>query len=397
MLNRITIYKVNVILLFVGYFWINYISYYLPSYSEQIPGLFRLVQISIALIIILFRYPYLIRQLNKSKYLFILFVALYSLRLAYDYRTLSEIENGLEHVFQFVFVSIIPALAVFATKKEDLKDIDILIKYLLFLVIFLSIPILGVYSADEEGRMSVNENLNSQYLGQFAVTLSILSYYHLLRKRGSKVLNILFFIFGIVIMGVSGSRSPLVSLIVTILFFTIIETNNLKSLLIIAVIVLLSFLLYNQFNIILQQFGSTFIDRIAQSIFEGDSSGRDIRIIASFNQFLKSPIIGGAHYIQDSMILGKYPHNLILEAFMSIGIIGGTIFVMLFIQAIKNGYSLFKYDKRNNENTTWVFLLLIQFITFGFFSGSLYSSYYFWGSLVLCLHIANQIKRNQFQ
>jgi hypothetical protein len=383
---KINISQLNLFLLFVGYFAINCLSNILPEYKNIISSYYRYFQLIIAILAIIHRFPYFIQNLKGLPLLLSIFISLYTIRLFYDYFTLNEIEDGLKHIYQFNLISIIPALSLLTLKREDLLTMDVVFKFTLASLILLSIPFLY---AETDGRMYLTENFETLYLGQFSVSLSIFAYYHLYSQQQSKILNIVLFILGIFVMGAAGSRSPLVSLIFVIILFTMSITSKKRSIFILLMLFLFVLLIFNYFEMFLQKIGSSFLDRIAQSLYEGDSSGRDIRLLASFQQFLTNPMIGSAHYIQNIGLLGKYPHNLILEAFMSVGIFGGIIFIIILAKTIISGYRLLKENIKRTGDFRWIFLIFIQFLIFGLFSGSLYGSYYFWGFLFLCLHINN--------
>jgi hypothetical protein len=384
---KINIYQLNLILLFVGYFLINCLSNIFLEYEYIISSSYRYFQLTIAILAIIHRFPYFIQNLKGLPSLLFIFIVLYTIRLLYDYLTLNEIEDGLKHLYQFDFISVIPAFALITLKREDLLNMDVIFKFTLALAVLLSIPF---FKADLvlSGRQSLTENFNSLYLGQFAVSLSIFSFYHLYSQQKFKILNIVLFILGIIVMGMAGSRSPLVSLILMIILFTVNTKGKIKILSILLTISLFGYFMFGYFEVFLQKIGSSFIDRIAQVLHEKDSSGRDIRLLASFQQFLTNPITGTAHYIQNRDSFGKYPHNLILESFMSVGILGGINFIIILAKTIRSGYKLLS-EKTKGYDFGWIFLIFIQFLCFGFFSGSIYGSYYFWGFLFLCLHTKN--------
>jgi hypothetical protein len=398
--NKINLFNLNIILLFVGYFWINYISHFFYEYESLISIIFRYTQIFLALLSIFLRFPLFIINAKKIYLLLWLFILFYLIRLIYDYNTIHEIDNQLDHIYQFGVISLIPALSILTIKKEEFEELDVYLKYLLFIVITLSLPILAVNSEAEKGRLSINENLNSQYLGQFAVTLSLLAYYHLFQKDKNKIFNTILFILGIIVMGLAGSRSPLVSFIIVVIVNTLSVKKKTQSLIIFILFSVLTYLFFDRFYYLLDTFGSNFIDRINASILSGDTSGRDVHYFAAIDQFLQNPILGGAHYLQKNIVLGKYPHNLVLESFMALGILGGMIFSSILIKSFKSGFYQIKQEQIESKKYSWTFVIYLQFLIFAFFSGSLYSSYYFWGSLILCLHYTNQImnsinKRNE--
>jgi len=85
-----------------------------------------------------------------------------------------------------------------------------------------------------------------------------------------------------------------------------------------------------------------------------------------------------------------YPHNLVVEAFLSTGIIGGTLFLIMFIRCFIKSIKILI----NNNTWGWLGLLYIQYAVQSFASGSLYTSNVFWhlSFILICLPLNGEKK-----
>ena len=90
--------------------------------------------------------------------------------------------------------------------------------------------------------------------------------------------------------------------------------------------------------------------------------------------------------IQTSPFQASYPHNLIVEAFMATGLLGGLIFLYLNFRVLQLVHLMKDTEK------FWLGLLFIQFFIFSMFSGNLYTSFFYWIFLTLVLVVNYNIK-----
>jgi O-antigen ligase len=104
------------------------------------------------------------------------------------------------------------------------------------------------------------------------------------------------------------------------------------------------------------------------AIYEGDTSGRDVLFSNAIKAFLDSPIIGKQFALFGPGGTFVYSHNIILDAFMGLGIFGGIAIIYFLTIAFKNAYKLIKI----NDNTIWINLILIQLIVSNLVSGAFY-------------------------
>jgi O-antigen ligase len=160
----------------------------------------------------------------------------------------------------------------------------------------------------------------------------------------------------------SGSRGPIIALVSCLMVLVVFQRHYRRLLL----------LLIPVFALVIFNIDSLEIANRFMSIGSDSSSlerlGAQLRAI---EQFINNPFFGSAYVELQS---GTYPHNLIVEAAMSTGIIGLLLFVVLsFLSSwrvfvmLRSGYVLLP-------------LLVLQYQLAAFFSGSLFLSNSLWMS-----------------
>lgn len=93
--------------------------------------------------------------------------------------------------------------------------------------------------------------------------------------------------------------------------------------------------------------------------------------------FVHQPIIGGPIELPSD---GSYPHNIILEAFMVTGIIGGPLFLLFFLTMARLAFIVFRFSSFG-----WIAIFHYQVAISALFSGALYSSERYWISAGLVI------------
>ena len=124
-----------------------------------------------------------------------------------------------------------------------------------------------------------------------------------------------------------------------------------------------------------------FIGRI--SVDFGDNGvGGEARVflwLHSFEIFMANPVFGS----QTTTVYG-YPHNLILEILMSIGLVGFIIFAYVLFSTRRAMRAIAK----TNPNLVWIFPIFYQHLIGALFSGTIYSSNLVWYSLGISVAVA---------
>src|SRR5690606_1001988 len=104
------------------------------------------------------------------------------------------------------------------------------------------------------------------------------------------------FFVGLFVMFLSGSRSPFLALIITILIFQIFNQGVFKGISYLLILLIPFFMFYDQLIGYLDQYGSNFLVRLTSAL-EGDKSGRDNLFTVGFEDFLNYPIFGNSFLI----------------------------------------------------------------------------------------------------
>ncbi len=218
----------------------------------------------------------------------------------------------------------------------------------------------------------------------------------------NKFVNFIIFIIilasSIYIFSSCAKRGPILWFFISLLLLVYAKSKNKTTMFIKFFIIILIF--YSIGNIILEsikEYSPYLVSRIQDAIYEGDTSGRfssdnnDTGYGLALKQISESPWIGSYFRMTTSVSMwkGMYPHNIILEALMTFGIIGLIPFISFIIKGIKRG--IYLMSKNNNVNTDM--MISFFFVTFinSFFSlmttGTILLNTPFWISLLFLLNI----------
>lgn len=115
----------------------------------------------------------------------------------------------------------------------------------------------------------------------------------------------------------------------------------------------------------------------------GERVGRDqeARVVlwdSAWQEFLQSPLLGVS--LEDPSFPG-YPHNIIFEAFLSTGLVGGVCVVILILLTFMRA----TYWVLVDEEKGWLGLVGIQMLVWAMFSGALYARPETWAMMGLIL------------
>lgn len=170
---------------------------------------------------------------------------------------------------------------------------------------------------------------------------------------------------------VSASKGPILALFFALSLYAAIRPREFFSRDLIAFLLLLLIIGALNFSTLEDSF---IVSRFTEGVF--NDSVRIGLISQAIQLFQSSPIFGAG--IEP---LNTYPHNLIIESFLSFGLLTGIPFCTMLICTFSRIISL----ARHKECTFWVSLLFVQYCIAAMFSGSLYGSYIFWVLMVLVI------------
>jgi O-antigen ligase len=371
----------NFVLCFIGYQFTT--TLFLPV-SSDIEGIsqtvtipYRAFALCLSIFVIFINIRKYIRKFEFPLIVFLFYWFILILRILYDnfFRTDVYLINT-SQLWLYIFGICIPSVIsiILGYDYIDLKKALNWICILVFLTLFLNLfakQNLFVSSSQINSRQDANVGLQTLGFGNLGTTGIILTVFLLLRKRLSNIQTII--VLGILMISIfamirAGSRSPIVVLIL-VLFTWLISTGRRIGLRL-TIFVIISLILVLNINFILHVLGNispVTEQRLKMSIYEGDSSGRDLLFYNALTSFLESPILGKqfAFFYLGSF---EYSHNIILDGFMGMGIFGGMAIIYFLFAALKKSFNFLKI----NDANSWIFLILLQQIFFEQFSGAFY-------------------------
>ena len=247
-----------------------------------------------------------------------------------------------------------------------------------FISFFLLKPVSNI---NTQTRLSASA-LNPISLGQQSATLMLLSIYIIYNYDQiisliERILLLFSGLAGLVLLLLSGSRGPVIcSIICLVLLFINIKVRGYKTnkllIVILATITIISFVISFAISSGNSLFLSRFLDTLnGNDFYSGKFVQRPELYDLAIQLIADNPIFG---YALELPKFG-YPHNLILESFLTTGIFGGFLFVIIYSYTFVKALSMI-FDK--NNTWSWMAIIYIQSAVSIMFSGSLYSSNTFW-------------------
>jgi O-antigen ligase len=141
-----------------------------------------------------------------------------------------------------------------------------------------------------------------------------------------------------------------------------------------------------------QAMGSALVYRLTEllDIFDiikygGYGADRVFMWQAAIAQWLESPFFGRGLILEAYF---TYPHNAVLEAFMTTGVIGGSAFLIFLIGCLVKAYQLLKHAPEYG----WVAVLFVHYAIYVQFSSSITINSYFWYSAAGVLGLVHSLK-----
>lgn len=293
---------------------------------------------------------------------------LYVVRLVTDYGIgLPGVETA---AIYFLGITILPmmALTLIAPYRNPTKDLLLLLGIgAAFCISFVLLSVshnVSLMDATSSfyGRESL-ARLNPISVGHAGVSTLIVavSFVYSDASKWKKITVLLVAAAAIACVILSGSRGPLVSVVIAFLLLILLQR---KWIMLIAVMLVAQFIFFN-----LTTVEGGFLERLLAVGSDSTSVERVTLQQDAFYQFLGSPLFGSAYLELNSL---TYPHNIIVDAAMSMGIVGLILMLWIIISAWAVAM------KRLWRTEILLPLLFVQYALAVQFSGSLYSSPEFW-------------------
>lgn len=325
----------------------------------------------------------------KTKTLLILiFLFFYSFRLIYDLdiRNIDGAYPKIKYYGVFFGQILFPVLVICISEvpKNFSNRVLNLLKYILFFSLILNLFVLFFAyggSFEESGLRLSSQKLNPISLGSLAVSLILCIYAErkLLKNTHKKIslLSLMMFLIALYTLGISGSKGPLVALVMAIFFVEYVLSKSKLNL--IKNLMIFIFFIAPAFFVIGSSLDLSIIERLLSVNSNSETSiiSRISLIIEASLVFLENPIIGYSIILPS----GGYPHNIYLESFSSMGLIGGLLLIFFLIASLYYAKKLILFDIR-----FIIFgCLFAQYAVMQAFSGSIsqVSEFFILGTLLL--------------
>ncbi len=374
-----------------GYEFLSFFPDILGIDNRMISVPFRLVTAFVCLLII-FKEK-LISNFNVN--IVLLYMVMYLLRFLYE-----TVVNGysiilplLDYWGYFLLGCVIPFLAMLT--RIDGKILAKSLKIIFVLLLFINI--MGLinnqeYVLDANGEVRVradaNSGLNTITFANMALNLIVVSLI-LMKNYRFKILFLFPIIIAIVNMGIAGSRGPILQLVLIAVFFVYKNQEKIKLKFVFPILIFISGTIY-YFNAKYDAFKMLTARFTESQTDEGGSDyGRLQYLKGGWEQFLNSPFVGDSIEVKP---YGAYPHNMLVESFMSLGFLGGLICLIILFVSFKKALFLIK-----NEEILWLVLIFLSNHIVTFTSGSIVNNFKFWSllAIILTYQSSRNIERNE--
>ena len=385
--------SLNLLLLFIGVQFVT--SFFLvgiedSSLSSKVTIPYRLFVLILSLYLIFIKKQK--TKISKLFVLWILFLSLFTLRICWDFYTNKVNYFDKNKVLSYIFLINFPIIYSLKSSIYYL-DFDKVLKYIYLLSIFTVLFIIytnpSVFSIMNiiDQRLGGSIAFSTITFGHFCCTICLLSVYNFIyRDKNSReyLISILVFIFCLFCLVKSGSRGPILSLILVCVFMFLINAKNFISLLRrVFYVCFLTFVLLYFFLQILKIISPYLEQRLRSSIENGDLGGREKYYQLAFDYISNNFLIGKQFMLKFGELDFDYTHNIFLDITIGIGLIGLLLFLYILIIVFKNINYIFK----NEKSLVWLCLIFLQYFTFHFISGAFYMSPIFVGCLTILIFL----------
>lgn len=334
------------------------------------------------------------RICKQHQALFSLFVLFWISYLAAILRELTIPGNAgnftIEDIVSYsVLTCIIPFIYFFQNKNEKIIS-NYLKAILLSGLIFAGISYLlyGQFLFSGIGRIShvryyatgINNVLSPlafSYISSLVIAICIYKLFFRKQAASNKKYLIIIICASLVPFLLGASRGSVIALFLPFVIIMLVQKDLKRRTLLIT-----AFILFSAAVILLSEsLGSSLITRLLNTYSDIEdqttSASRLLIWQVTLEQFMKSPIWGNSIYCR----IPPYPHNIILEVLMAVGLLGFIPFISLVAIAIKRSIKIVRYQ----PEYTWIFIFFAQSFIQNMFSGAIFSAIWFWSSMGLVL------------
>ncbi len=298
-------------------------------------------------------------------------------------------ENYLIYIFA---VSLVAFIVGSLLSKEEMNHVhwNLILGGLLAAVV-ISLKVGTLDDRQSLGRFQT-VMLGSIWMGHLAVTVIVICLCFWAFQELSVIglaLSVVAFPLAVGLFLKASSRSPVVGLAAALSAMVLAAILQKSKRALIAVLVFacvgVPYIVYAAMN---EESNIARISSLGVYLDPDNSGGRSFLYERAWEQFLLKPMTGYSLEVQDVGPNLYYPHNIILEAFMSTGILGGLCLLLSVLIAIGSTAVIL----RKEPGLVIYGALFLQMLVLGCLSSSLASAFSFWFFLGNMLGAARKLK-----
>jgi len=253
---------------------------------------------------------------------------------------------------------------------------------------------LTTYSSS--ARLQGNDLLSPILYGHLGATAAILGVFSLVQKSRTSLRSFgaVAIPIGVVTVLLSASRAPLIALATLAPLTLYFGCSGRIGRLGIWLVPLLAACFFG-FPALIEQVSNRGVDLYTyfgtiDAFTASDSSLSRMRLMSdAWGAFQKNPLLGAGLF---ETYLRTYPHNVVLEAFMSTGVLGGTAMILLLGLGLVKSFQLM----RKIPDMAWVPLLYLEYLIHLMVSGCIYfdpTAFALLGVVLAAVPTRSQVRR----
>ncbi|MBL1219843.1 O-antigen ligase family protein [Chryseobacterium sp. L7] len=287
-------------------------------------------------------------------------------------------KNEYQIYIRMIVLNMIPYIAVLSISLS--KDIMVKLNRWAFNFLLIIIGLSSLYIIFVTHGFERSSGIFASYyisVGHYGLSLVILSVFYYFQPSEKKIKPILGILIGIFTVFISSARSPMLAALVLVLIF-LIYFNKLKYWIALACFILIFVIvIYGLKQTSLADFA--FVNRMYDAIFNRDGYGRSHYLLMGWDIFKNNILLGGNILFED----GLYPHNMLIEILMGMGIVGFIVFCLYFKDLWK---FKIRYVKERIYNLPYI-LFFIQYFVLVLTSYNIFENMEFWSFAAVAVSI----------
>ena len=373
------------VLILLGYTFVGMAVSFLGLESTVVTIPYRVLVLALALLVILLR----VRRplLGRIDALLLTFFVIYTIRLFWDWQ-FYDIPGASNALLFFAMTVVGPVVATMLAGTDGVSD-AVYAKFVVmggFVVLAMAVVSselgLGFNPWAAQGVQTTRlmfEALNPISLGNCAGVTLIASVFLLMETRQGlymRVLSSCNIMLGAWVILAANSRGPLIATALALVWLLVLRFR--KMVYVAPVLFVLPLFIPN-----LDQKIDNVIERFSGPFLDNGSNLLRIQIQeAALESFENSPFFGD-HYIDKDLGVGFYPHNIIIETAMALGLVGLVMLIIMLWRAWSGMFTFYKITH------TFTVMLLTQQMVALQFSGAIWGADAFFMLLGMTLTARN--------